>query len=58
MPRSLPQLVGIVVTGVIVLGCDHGSTLTAMLGMVAGAVATFFVAANNHRRAFDAPGRD
>lgn len=57
MPRNLPQLVGIVVTTVIVLGCDHSSTLTATLGTVIGALATFFVAADSHRRSHDAPGQ-
>ena len=44
MPKNIAQWTGIVVTGIIVLGCDLDVIYAVPLGIMAGALATFFVA--------------
>jgi hypothetical protein len=44
MPRTVPQLAGMIVTAIVVFGTDT-DILTAMpLGIVAGALTTFLIA--------------
>ncbi|MGC8535047.1 MAG: hypothetical protein ACP5QR_05875 [Rhizomicrobium sp.] len=44
MPRTLAQWVGIVVTTITVLGARDDFALAVALGVMAGGLATFFVA--------------
>ena len=43
MPKSVAQLTGIIVTGIIVFGADFELFYAVPLGIFAGALATFFV---------------
>jgi hypothetical protein len=43
MPKNVAQWAGIVVTGIIVLGSDASAIYAVPLGILAGALATFFV---------------
>jgi hypothetical protein len=43
MPRNVAQWTGLVVTSIIVLGCDMDVIYAMPLGIVAGALAAFFV---------------
>jgi hypothetical protein len=43
MPRNIGQWTGLVVTTIIVLGCDMDVLYAVPLGIMAGALATFFV---------------
>jgi hypothetical protein len=44
MPKNVAQWTGIVVTAIVVLGCDIEVIYAVPLGIFAGALATFFVA--------------
>ena len=44
MPRNVGQWTGIVVTTIIVLGCDMDVIYAVPMGILAGAIATYFVA--------------
>ena len=44
MPKSLAQWTGIIVTTIVVLGCDMDVLYAVPLGIMAGALATFFMA--------------
>ncbi len=44
MPKSIGQWTGIAVTGIVVLGCDIDVLYAVPLGIMAGALATLFVA--------------
>ncbi|MEI9996598.1 MAG: hypothetical protein WDM91_18520 [Rhizomicrobium sp.] len=44
MPKSVAQFTGIVVTSIIVFGTDMDVYCAMPLGILAGALATFFVA--------------
>lgn len=50
MPHTLGQWVGVAVTSIVVLGCDHDIVLAMPLGIFAGALATFFVSLDDRRR--------
>jgi len=43
MPKSIGQWTGIAVTTIIVLGCDMDVAYAMPLGVLAGALATFFM---------------
>ncbi|MGD0189482.1 MAG: hypothetical protein ABSD74_01945 [Rhizomicrobium sp.] len=43
MPKNIAQWTGITVTSIIVLGCDTNVFIAMPLGILAGALATFFV---------------
>lgn len=43
MPYTVGQCAGIVVTAIVVLGCDMDVAWAMPLGVLAGALATFFV---------------
>ena len=43
VPYSIGQWTGLVVTTIIVLGCDMDVAYAVPLGIMAGALATFFV---------------
>lgn len=43
MPKSIAQLTGIVVTAIIVFGTDLDVAYAMPLGILAGAIATYFV---------------
>jgi len=44
MPRSIAQVTGVLVTAIIVFGTDMDVFYAMPLGIMAGALATFFVA--------------
>ncbi|MDE3115329.1 MAG: hypothetical protein KGL26_06980 [Pseudomonadota bacterium] len=50
MPKTMAQWVGIVVTSIVVLGCDADVAYAVPLGLFAGALASFFVALDDQRR--------
>jgi hypothetical protein len=49
MPKHIGQWTGLVVTTIIVLGCDMDVIYAMPLGIMAGALATFFVALADSR---------
>jgi cell shape-determining protein MreD len=49
MPRTLPQIIGLIVTTIIVLGCDMDVVYAMPLGVAAGALATFFATLAEHK---------
>jgi hypothetical protein len=49
MPRTLAQITGLIVTTIVVLGCDMDVVYAMPLGMMAGALATFFAAMAERR---------
>ena len=44
MPNNIGQWTGLVVTTIVVLGCDMDVVYAVPLGIMAGALASFFVA--------------
>ena len=44
MPKNIAQWTGIIVTSIVVLGCDMDVLYAVPLGILAGAMATFFMA--------------
>jgi hypothetical protein len=51
MPKHIGQWTGLVVTTIIVLGCDMDVVYAMPLGIMAGALATFFVTLADSRMA-------
>lgn len=51
MPKNIGQWTGMMVTTIIVLGCDMDVVYAMPLGIMAGALATFFVALADRREA-------
>ena len=51
MPKSLAQLTGVLVTGIVAFGTDLDITWSIPLGIFAGALATFFVSMSESRAA-------
>ena len=49
MPRTVAQFAGIIVTAIVVMGADVDLFYAVPLGLVAGALATFFVALSDER---------
>jgi len=49
MPKTLAQWTGIIVTTIVVLGCDMDVVYAVPLGLFAGALATFFAALADER---------
>lgn len=49
MPKTVAQWTGILVTTIIVLGCDADVIYAMPLGIMAGALATMFVALSEAR---------
>jgi hypothetical protein len=49
MPKHIGQWTGMVVTTIVVLGCDMDVLYAMPLGIVAGALATFFVTLADQR---------
>jgi len=49
MPRNVAQVAGIIVTAIIVFGTDMDVFYAMPLGIMAGALATFFVAVSDNR---------
>ena len=43
MPKSVAQLTGVLVTAIVTFGTDLDLTYAMLLGVFAGALATFFV---------------
>jgi hypothetical protein len=43
MPKSVAQLTGVLVTAIVTFGADIELTYAILLGVFAGALATFFV---------------
>ena len=54
MQKRFGQFVGIVVTGIVVMGCDRDVVVAMPLGVFAGALAIFFVTLDGKRRALKA----
>ncbi len=50
MPKTVAQFAGILVTAIVVFGADVDVLTAIPLGIVAGALATFFVAFADERR--------
>jgi hypothetical protein len=50
MPRSVAQVAGLIVTTIVVLGCDMDVVYAVPLGIMAGGLATFFVALSDNRQ--------
>jgi hypothetical protein len=51
MPKSVAQLTGMLVTAIVTFGTDLELTYAMLLGVVAGALATFFVSMAEGRAA-------
>ncbi len=51
MPKNIGQWTGMMVTTIVVLGCDMDVVYAMPLGVMAGALATFFVALADQREA-------
>jgi hypothetical protein len=49
LPRNIGQWTGMMVTTIIVLGCDMDVLYAMPLGIMAGALATFFVTLADQR---------
>lgn len=55
MPRTVAQWTGLAVTVIIVFGCDADVFYAMPLGILAGALATFFISLDDYRRSAAAP---
>jgi hypothetical protein len=53
MPKSVAHLTGIIVTGIVVFGTDLEVYYAVPLGVLAGALATFFVSLAEARANID-----
>jgi hypothetical protein len=51
MPKSVAQLTGIFVTAIVTFGTDLDLTYAMLLGVCAGALATFFVSLSEAKQA-------
>lgn len=51
MPKSIGQWTGLIVTAIVVFGCDLDVFYAVPLGFFAGALATFFMALSEQRAA-------
>ena len=51
MPKSVAQWTGVAVTAIIVFGCDVDVIYAMPMGVLAGALATFFISLDDQRRA-------
>ncbi len=49
MPKSVAQVTGLLVTTIVVFGTDMDVFFAVPLGIMSGALATFFVAASEYR---------
>ena len=49
MPKSVAQVAGLIVTTIVVLGCDMDVVYAVPLGVMAGGLAAFFVALSDRR---------
>jgi hypothetical protein len=52
MPRSVAQLTGMLVTGIVAFGTDLDAVYSVPLGIFAGALAMFFVSMSEARENF------
>ena len=50
MPKSVAQVAGLIVTTIVVLGCDMDVVYAVPLGVMAGGLAAFFVALSDNRQ--------
>jgi hypothetical protein len=51
MPKTVAQWTGLAVTAIIVFGCDLDVIYAMPMGILAGALATFFISLDDQRRA-------
>ena len=51
MPKTVAQWTGLAVTSIIVFGCDLDVIYAMPMGILAGAMATFFISLDDQRRA-------
>ena len=49
MPRTVAQLTGMIVTAIVVFGSDTDVLTAIPFGILAGALATFFVALSDYK---------
>jgi hypothetical protein len=49
MPKTVAQFTGLIVTTIVVLGCDMDVLYAVPLGLMSGALASFFVALSDAR---------
>ena len=54
MPKSVAQLTGVIVCGIVVFGTDLDVTYAMPLGILAGAMAIFFVSVAEAARLYEA----
>ena len=50
MPKSVAQIAGLIVTTIVVLGCDMDVVYAVPLGVMAGGLAAYFVALSDNRQ--------
>ena len=53
MPKSVAQLTGVIVCGIVTFGTDLDLTYAMPLGIMAGALAIFFVSVAEARQSYD-----
>jgi hypothetical protein len=51
MPKTVAQWTGVAVTAIVVFGCDIDVIYAMPMGILAGALATFFISLDDQRRA-------
>jgi hypothetical protein len=54
MPKSVAQLTGVIVCGIVTFGTDLELTYAMPLGILAGALAVFFVSVAEARQSYNA----
>ena len=57
LPKSVAQLAGVIVAGIVAFGTDMDTTMAVPLGMLAGALATFVIAFAEGEMALRTPQR-
>ena len=57
MPKNVAQWTGLLVTAIVVLGCDMDIVYAMPLGVFAGALATFFVGLADYYETAREPAR-
>jgi hypothetical protein len=50
MPKSVAQIAGLIVTTIVVLGCDMDVVYAVPLGVMAGGLAAYFVTLSDNRQ--------
>jgi hypothetical protein len=58
MPKSVAQLTGVLVTAIVTFGTDLDLTYAMLLGVAAGALASFFVSLTEARQTLQTLAND